>query len=134
MSLSNAPWKGKIEEENFADAIRYIFEQSKTTNDPFPSLIRLFKEDIGAEQDKLMAFSVLMKKLDIALNEKVGQKQFAEVLHILEKHFPNINEGVRLKCNFLSKKYRVCMVRKKITFSDSIFRKRFILTSRNDSF
>lgn len=104
MSLSNAPWKGKIEEENFADAIRYIFDQSKTTNDPFPSLIRLFKEDIGDEQDKLMAFSVLMKKLDIALNEKVGQKQFAEVLHILEKHFPNINEGVRLKCNFLSKK------------------------------
>lgn len=104
MSLSNAPWKGKIEEENFADAIRYIFEQSKTANDPFPSLMRLFKEDIGDEQDKLMAFSVLMKKLDIALNEKVGQRQFAEVLHILEKHFPHVNEGVRLKCNFLSKK------------------------------
>lgn len=104
MSLSNAPWKGKIEEENFADAIRYIFEQSKTTNDPFPSLMRLFKEDIGDEQDKLIAFSVLMKKLDIALNEQVGQRQFAEVLHILENHFPNINEGVRLKCNFLSKK------------------------------
>lgn len=104
MSLSNAPWKGKIEEENFADAIRYIFEQSKTANDPFPSLMRLFKEDIGDEQDKLMAFSVLMKKLDIALTEKVGQRQFAEVLHILEKHFPRINEGIRLKCNFLSKK------------------------------
>lgn len=104
MSLSNAPWKGKIEEENFADAIRYIFEQSKTANDPFPSLMRLFKEDIGDEQDKLIAFSILMKKLDIALNEKVGQRQFAEVLHILEKHFPHVNEGVRLKCNFLSKK------------------------------
>lgn len=104
MSLSKAPWKGKIEEENFADAIRYIFEQSKTANDPFPSLMRLFKEDIGDEQDKLMAFSILMKKLDIALKEKVGQRQYTEVLNLLEKYFPHVNEGVRLKCNFLSKK------------------------------
>lgn len=46
ISLSNAPWKGKIAKENFTNGLLYIFEQSKRENDTFPSLIRLFREDI----------------------------------------------------------------------------------------
>ena len=104
ISLSNAPWNGKFDKTNFYVGLQYIFEQSKTLNDPFPSLMRLFREDISEDKDKLMAFAVLMKKLDTALNENVGAEQYAEVLHLLEESFPNIYDGVRLKCNFLSKK------------------------------
>lgn len=104
ISLSNAPWNGKIDKTNFYVGLQYIFEQSKTLNDPFPSLIRLFREDIREDKDKLMAFAVLMKKLDAALTENVGAEQYAEVLHLLEESFPTIYDGVRLKCNFLSKK------------------------------
>ncbi len=67
ISLSNAPWNGKFDKTNFYVRLQYIFEQSKTLNDPFPSLIRLFREDIREDKDKLMAFAVLMKKLDTAL-------------------------------------------------------------------
>lgn len=104
ISLSNAPWNGKFDKTNFYVGLQYIFEQSKTLNDPFPSLIRLFREDIREDKDKLMAFAVLMKKLDTALTENVGAEQYAEVLHLLEESFPTIYDGVRLKCNFLSKK------------------------------
>lgn len=104
ISLSNAPWNGKFDKTNFYIGLQYIFEQSKTLNDPFPSLIRLFREDIREDKDKLMAFAVLMKKLDTALTENVGAEQYAEVLHLLEESFPTIYDGVRLKCNFLSKK------------------------------
>lgn len=104
ISLSNAPWNGKFDKTNFYVGLQYIFEQSKTLNDPFPSLMRLFREDIREDKDKLMAFAVLMKKLDTALTETVGAEQYAEVLHLLEESFPAIYDGVRLKCNFLSKK------------------------------
>lgn len=104
ISLSNAPWKGKIAKENFTIGLLYIFEQSKRENDTFPSLIRLFKEDIKDEKEKLFAFAMLMKELDTALNEKVGEKEYADVLSLLEKNFPKQNEGIRLKSNFLSEK------------------------------
>jgi len=104
ISLSNAPWKGKIAKENFTIGLLYIFEQSKRENDTFPSLIRLFKEDIKDEKEKLFAFAILMKELDTALNEKVGEKEYANVLSLLEKYFPEQNEGIRLKSNFLSEK------------------------------
>ena len=104
ISLSNAPWKGKIAKENFTIGLLYIFEQSKRENDTFPSLIRLFKEDIKDEKEKLFAFAMLMKELDTALNEKVGEKEYADVLSLLEKYFPKQNEGIRLKSNFLSEK------------------------------
>lgn len=104
ISLSNAPWKGKIAKENFTIGLLYIFEQSKRENDTFPSLIRLFKEDIKDEKEKLFAFAILMKELDTALNEKVGEKEYANVLSLLEEYFPEQNEGIRLKSNFLSEK------------------------------
>lgn len=104
ISLSNAPWKGKIAKENFTIGLLYIFEQSKRENDTFPSLIRLFKEDIKDEKERLFAFAMLMKELDTALNEKVGEKEYADVLSLLEKYFPKQNEGIRLKSNFLSEK------------------------------
>lgn len=104
ISLSNAPWKGKIAKENFTIGLLYIFEQSKRENDTFPSLMRLFKEDIKDEKEKLFAFAILMKELDTALNEKVGEKEYANVLSLLEKYFPEQNEGIRLKSNFLSEK------------------------------
>ncbi|MQN58789.1 hypothetical protein [Segatella copri] len=104
ISLSNAPWNGKIAKENFTNGLLYIFEQSKRENDTFPSLIRLFREDIKDEQEKLFAFAMLMKELDTALNEKVGGKEYANVLSLLEEYFPEQNEGIRLKSNFLSEK------------------------------
>ena len=104
ISLSNAPWKGKIAKENFTIGLLYIFEQSKRENDTFPSLIRLFREDIKDEKEKLFAFAMLMKELDTALNEKVGGKEYAKVLSLLEEYFPKKNEGIRLKSNFLSEK------------------------------
>ena len=104
ISLSNAPWNGKIAKENFTNGLLYIFEQSKRENDTFPSLIRLFREDIKDEKEKLFAFAMLMKELDTALNEKVGGKEYANVLSLLEEYFPEQNEGIRLKSNFLSEK------------------------------
>lgn len=104
ISLSNAPWNGKINKENFTIGLLYIFEQSKTEDDTFPSLIRLFKEDIKDEKDKLFAFSMLMKELDTALNEKVGLEQYSKVLSLLEEYFPKPTDGIRLKNNFLSEK------------------------------
>lgn len=104
ISLSNAPWNGKIAKENFTNGLLYIFEQSKRVNDTFPSLIRLFREDIKDEKEKLFAFAMLMKELDTALNEKVGRKEYANVLSLLEEYFPEQNEGIRLKSNFLSEK------------------------------
>ena len=107
ISLSNAPWSGKIAKENFTNGLLYIFEQSKRENDTFPSLIRLFREDIKDEKEKLFAFAMLMKELDTALNEKVGGKEYANVLSLLEEYFPKQNEGIRLKSNFLSEKVRI---------------------------
>lgn len=104
ISLSNAPWNGKIAKENFTNGLLYIFEQSKKENDTFPSLIRLFREDIKDEKEKLFAFAMLMKELDTALNENVGGKEYANVLSLLEEYFPEQNEGIRLKSNFLSEK------------------------------
>ena len=104
ISLSNAPWNGKIAKENFTNGLLYIFEQSKRENDTFPSLIRLFREDIKDEKEKLFAFAMLMKELDTALNEKVGGKEYASVLSLLKEYFPEQNEGIRLKSNFLSEK------------------------------
>lgn len=104
ISLSNAPWKGKIAKENFTIGLLYIFEQSKRENDTFPSLMRLFREDIKNEKEKLFAFAMLMKKLDTALNEKVGRNEYAKVLSLLEEYFPKQDEGIRLKSNFLSEK------------------------------
>ena len=104
ISLSNAPWKGKIVKENFTIGLLYIFEQSKRENDTFPSLMRLFREDIKNEKEKLFAFAMLMKELDTALNEKVGRNEYAKVLSLLEEYFPKQDEGIRLKSNFLSEK------------------------------
>lgn len=104
ISLSNAPWKGKIAKENFTIGLLYIFEQSKRENDTFPSLMRLFREDIKNENEKLFAFAMLMKELDTALNEKVGRNEYAKVLSLLEEYFPKQDEGIRLKSNFLSEK------------------------------
>ncbi len=127
ISLSNAPWKGKIAKENFTIGLLYIFEQSKRENDTFPSLIRLFKEDIKDEKEKLFAFAMLMKELDTALNEKVGEKEYADVLSLLEKHFPKQNEGIRLKSNFLSEKISSLYG----TEEDYLFQ---IASLKNDSF
>lgn len=104
ISLSNAPWKGKIAKENFTIGLLYIFEQSKRENDTFPSLMRLFREDIKNEKEKLFAFAMLMKELDTALNEKVGRNEYAKVLSLLEEYFPKQDEGIQLKSNFLSEK------------------------------
>lgn len=127
MSLSNAPWKGKIAKENFAIGLLYIFEQSKRENDTFPSLIRLFKEDIKDEKEKLFAFAMLMKELDTALNEKVGGKEYSKVLFLLEEYFPKQNEGIRLKSNFLSEKISSLYG----TEEDYLFQ---IASLKNDSF
>ena len=127
ISLSNAPWKGKIAKENFTIGLLYIFEQSKRENDTFPSLIRLFKEDIKDEKEKLFAFAMLMKELDTALNEKVGEKEYADVLSLLEKYFPKQNEGIRLKSNFLSEKISSLYG----TEEDYLFQ---IASLKNDSF
>lgn len=127
ISLSNAPWKGKIAKENFTIGLLYIFEQSKRENDTFPSLIRLFKEDIKDEKEKLFAFAMLMKELDTALNEKVGEKEYADVLSLLEKYFPKQNEGIRLKSNFLSEKISSLYG----TEEDNLFQ---IASLKNDSF
>lgn len=127
ISLSNAPWKGKIAKENFTIGLLYIFEQSKRENDTFPSLIRLFREDIKDEKEKLFAFAMLMKELDTALNEKVGGKEYANVLSLLEEYFPKQNEGIRLKSNFLSEKISSLYG----TEEDYLFQ---IASLKNDSF
>ena len=127
ISLSNAPWKGKIAKENFTIGLLYIFEQSKRENDTFPSLIRLFREDIKDEKEKLFAFAMLMKELDTALNEKVGEKEYANVLSLLEEYFPKQNEGIRLKSNFLSEKISSLYG----TEEDYLFQ---IASLKNDSF
>lgn len=127
ISLSNAPWKGKIAKENFTNGLLYIFEQSKKENDTFPSLIRLFREDIKDEKEKLFAFAMLMKELDTALNEKVGGKEYANVLSLLEEYFPKQNEGIRLKSNFLSEKISSLYG----TEEDYLFQ---IASLKNDSF
>ena len=127
ISLSNAPWSGKIAKENFTNGLLYIFEQSKRENDTFPSLIRLFREDIKDEKEKLFAFAMLMKELDTALNEKVGGKEYANVLSLLEEYFPEQNEGIRLKSNFLSEKISSLYG----TEEDYLFQ---IASLKNDSF
>lgn len=127
ISLSNAPWSGKIAKENFTNGLLYIFEQSKRENDTFPSLIRLFREDIKDEKEKLFAFAMLMKELDTALNEKVGEKEYANVLSLLEEYFPEQNEGIRLKSNFLSEKISSLYG----TEEDYLFQ---IASLKNDSF
>lgn len=127
ISLSNAPWNGKIAKENFPNGLLYIFEQSKRENDTFPSLIRLFREDIKDEKEKLFAFAMLMKELDTALNEKVGGKEYANVLSLLEEYFPKQNEGTRLKSNFLSEKISSLYG----TEEDYLFQ---IASLKNDSF
>ena len=127
ISLSNAPWKGKIAKENFTIGLLYIYEQSKRENDTFPSLIRLFREDIKDEKEKLFAFAMLMKELDTALNEKVGGKEYANVLSLLEEYFPKQNEGIRLKSNFLSEKISSLYG----TEEDYLFQ---IASLKNDSF
>ena len=127
ISLSNAPWNGKITKENFTNGLLYIFEQSKKENDTFPSLIRLFREDIKDEKEKLFAFAMLMKELDTALNEKVGGKEYANVLSLLEEYFPKQNEGIRLKSNFLSEKISSLYG----TEEDYLFQ---IASLKNDSF
>ena len=127
ISLSNAPWNGKIAKENFTNGLLYIFEQSKKENDTFPSLIRLFREDIKDEKEKLFAFAMLMKELDTALNEKVGGKEYTNVLSLLEEYFPKQNEGIRLKSNFLSEKISSLYG----TEEDYLFQ---IASLKNDSF
>lgn len=127
ISLSTAPWNGKIAKENFTNGLLYIFEQSKKENDTFPSLIRLFREDIKDEKEKLFAFAMLMKELDTALNEKVGGKEYANVLSLLEEYFPKQNEGIRLKSNFLSEKISSLYG----TEEDYLFQ---IASLKNDSF
>lgn len=127
ISLSNAPWNGKIAKENFTNGLLYIFEQSKKEDDTFPSLIRLFREDIKDEKEKLFAFAMLMKELDTALNEKVGGKEYANVLSLLEEYFPKQNEGIRLKSNFLSEKISSLYG----TEEDYLFQ---IASLKNDSF
>ncbi len=79
------------------------------------------------QKEKLFAFAMLMKELDTALNEKVGGKEYANVLSLLEEYFPKQNEGIRLKSNFLSEKYLLCMELRKITLFQ-------IASLKNDTF
>ncbi|RGF20887.1 hypothetical protein [Phocaeicola massiliensis] len=104
LSLSDAPWKRQIKMENFHIGLQYIIEQSKKENDSLPSLMRLFKGDILDSKDKLLAFASLMRMLDSALNGNVNSDQYAEILQLLYSNFPQEDEGVLLKYNFLSKK------------------------------
>lgn len=103
LSLTDAPWRERLNVDSFDEGLRYIYTESQKDNDQLPSLIRLFSNDISDQKDKYYAFAMLMKNLDLSIHE-TKQVEYAEVLHLLKTYFPNNNEGELLKYNFLSEK------------------------------
>lgn len=102
----DSPWKGKVNENNFNEGIRYIINQSLKTEDETPYLIRLFSKDIGSDENKFISVANLLRLLDAAMTQDghTARPDYKEVLHYMFKAFPNPQDGIIVKNNFYSER------------------------------
>lgn len=101
LSVSNAPWVGKVSEEDFNDSILYLFHEAENDNSELSKLIRIFSDDIGDESKKYVAIVSIMKIFDATLKGIDPRGSYNDVLEFITKSFPNPLDGKLLKFNFL---------------------------------
>lgn len=102
-TLSNGRWKTELSENDFTEALRYLFREVCKKNDKSSYLIHQFNNDIEESSIKYNAVVNLLRLLDVAMSGK-DNVSYEEVLSCIFGTFPKSGEGILVKANFLGKK------------------------------
>lgn len=103
ISLLTPPWEGKLSDTDFNSGLLFIAKGMMGESSDVSALIKVFSQDIGQDGRKYIGVGLLLEMLynRILKQENVS---YRDVLGTIANYFPQKEEGMAVKVNFLGER------------------------------
>ncbi len=103
ISLLSPPWKDKLNDNDFSSGLHFVVKGMVGEGEDVSSLIKVFSQDIGDDENKYIGVSLLLEMLYMKVNG-TAFVSYRDVLGTIVNYFPQINEGNIVKLNYLGER------------------------------